>query len=265
MNRQASLKPCSYFVVRYAPNLLRSEVLNIGILLRCPEDKYLGCLFAGDFRWLHRVDPRADIELLGALQQDFERQIEANENDPDGYLVGLSQSLSNTIQLEGPRDCLIENPSAGIQDLYTRNVGRGTAKPAAEDTRLQVKQRLTSAFVRAGIWERLEKRIPAGRWTQPGDSFTFDYGYKPNGSIHLIHALTLKRDTQLAKTLVYTLDCVRRRESAELTAVVDASPGSRDAAALATHHILLEGQIAIQPVAGVEALAESVRRDLHVM
>lgn len=265
MADETILKPCSYYVVRYAPNLLRSEVLNIGILLRCPEDQYLGCLFADDFRWLRRLDPRADLALLGALQEDFERQIDANESDPDGYLKGLAESLSNTIQLEGPRGCLLENPAAGIQDVYARNVGRGAAKPLRAESRLQVKQRLTSAFVRAGIWERLEKRIPVGRWTHPGDPFTFDYGYQPNGVIHLIHALSLKRDTQLAKTLVYTLDCARRREPAELTAVVEALPDTQDEVARATHDILAAGRISVQPVAGVEALVNSVRRDLRVM
>lgn len=264
MAERTSLKPCAYFVVRYAANLLRGEGLNIGILLHCPEEKYLGCLFANDFRWLRRIDPRADLELLGELQQDFEQQIETNEPNPDGYLRALAESLSNSIQLEGPRGCLLENPSAGIQDLYARNVGRGTARAPSAETRLQVKQRLTAAFVHAGVWERLEKRISAGRWTQPGDPFTFDYGYKPNGAIHLIHALSLKRDTQLAKTLVYTLDCVRRREPAELTAVVEALAESPDKAALATRNILIEGRIVLQPVAGVEAFAESVQRDLRV-
>ncbi|MGH9401030.1 MAG: DUF3037 domain-containing protein [Terriglobia bacterium] len=265
MREQAPLKPCSYFVVRYAASLLRSEGLNIGVLLHCPEDRYLGCLFAGDFRWVRHFDPRADLKLLGELQQDFEEQFELRERDQERYLRELSESLSNTIQLEGPRVCLLENPPVEIQDLYARNVGRGTARLPGEDTRVRVKQRLTAAFVHAGIWDLLEKRIPGDRWTQPGDPFTFDYGYQLDGSIRLIHALSLKRDTQLAKTLVYTLDCVRRREQAALTAVVEGLPGSGDRTALATRSILEEGRIALQPVEGAGALAQAVRAELRVV
>lgn len=259
-----TLKPCSYFVVRYAANLLRNEGLNIGILLHCPEERYLGCLFADDFRWVRRLDAQADVELLRELQQDFENQIESNESDQEGYLRQLSESLSHTVQLEGPRACMLRDPAAEIRDLYDRNVGRGKAKIPGEDTRLRIKQALTSAFVRARVWERIEKRIPAERWTQPGDPFTFDYGYKPNGSIRLIHALSLKRDTQLAKTLVYTLDCVRRREPADLTAVVEGLPRSADATSLATQSILMEGRILLRPLVEADALAESVRRELLV-
>ncbi|MGH9352789.1 MAG: DUF3037 domain-containing protein [Terriglobia bacterium] len=263
MSEQTHLKPCSYFVVRYAANLLRSEALNIGVLLHCPEERYLGCLFAGDFRWVRRFDPRADLELLGELQRDFEEQFELRERDPEGYLRELSESLSNTIQLEGPRACLLEDPTLEIQELYARNVGRGAARLPGEDTRVRVKQRLTAAFVHAGIWELLEKRIAGGRWTQPGDPFTFDYGYQHDGSIRLIHALSLRHDTQLAKTLVYTLDCVRRREGAALTAVIEGLPAPEDRIALATRSILEEGRIALQPVEGVGAFAQAVRAELR--
>jgi hypothetical protein len=264
MIEQAQLKPCSYFVVRYAPNLLRSEGLNIGILLHCPEERYLGCLFAADFRWVRRFDPRADLELLGEMQKHFEGQFEQSERDQESCLSELAESLSNTIQLEGPRVCLLDNPATEIEDLYKRNVGRGTTKLAAEDTRPRIKQRLTAALVRAGVWERLEKRVPVEQWTQPGDPFTFDYGYKPNGSVRLIHALSLKRDTQLAKTLVYTLDCVHRREPAVLTAVVEGLPEAGAKVSLATAGILAQGRIHLQPVAHLGAFAESVRHELRL-
>ncbi|MGH9407645.1 MAG: DUF3037 domain-containing protein [Terriglobia bacterium] len=264
MTETPAYKSCSYFVIRYAADLLRDEALNIGVLLHCPEDHYLGCLLAGDFRWLRRFHRDADLELLRELQNDFERQIEIHEADQKGYFQALGESLSNTIRLEGPRLCLVRDPTVEIGDLYARNVGRGAAKLAPEDSRLRIKQRLTAALVRAKVWDRIEKRIPAERWTQPGDPFTFDYGYQPNGAIHLIHALSLKRDTQLAKTLVYSFDCVRRRDQAALTVVADELPGAGDRIARATEGILAEAGIAVQPLAGIEAFAQSVRAEMRI-
>jgi len=123
--------------------------------------------------------------------------------------------------------------------------------------------------VRAGVWEKLEKRIPASPWTHPGDPFTFDYGYtplaierKPNGHIKFVHALSLKRDTELAKVLVYTMDHVRRKEPAHLTAVVEGLAGPEDEPALFSQRILEEGRIALQPLAGVDDYAQSVCHEL---
>lgn len=258
------LKECSLFVVRYVPNIVRNEGLNIGVLLYCPAERYLGCLFAGDLRRIRRFDSCADLALLGELQEDFEKQIDDHETDLEDYLRDLTGSLSNMIQLEGPRGCLLKDPPAEIQEIYSRYVGIGRAKAAGEDTRLRIKQRLAGAFVRAGVWDRLEKKIPASRWTQPGDPFTFDYGYQPNGALKLIHALSLERDTQLAKTLAYTLDCIRRVDSAYLTAVVGGLPKAEDQVAEATQSILKESGISVLPLSEINVLAATVRTELRV-
>ncbi len=258
------LKQCSYFLLRYAPNPLREDGLNIGVLLHCPEEKYLGCMITNSFNRIKRFDVRADRELFGALQSDFEEQIEKREDDQEDYLRELSESLSNAIRLDGPRALLLAEPQAEIEDVFARSVGLELAQAPPRDTRLRIKQRLTAALAHAGVWERLEKKIPAERWTQPGDPFTFDYGYKPDGLIKLIHAVSLKRDIQLAKTLVYTLDSVRRREPAELTAVVESLPESQDAVSRATRNILLEGRISLQPLAGIQEFGQSIGRELHV-
>ncbi len=257
-------KRCSLFLVRYVPNVVRNEGLNIGVLLHCPEEKYLGCLFAGDFRRVKRLDPRADLALLRALQEDFERQIEEHENDLESYLGVLNDSLSNLIQLEGPRPCLLQDPAADIQQVYERYVGLGGGQALTEDARPRIKQRLTAALVEAGVWEQLDKRVPAARWTHPGDPFTFDYGYRSARAIQFLHALSLRRDTQLAKTLVYTLGRVRRQDDeAALTAVVENAAGTQDPAALATRSILEEARILIRPIVEAAELARSVAAALE--
>ncbi|PYV11213.1 MAG: hypothetical protein DMG23_04995, partial [Acidobacteria bacterium] len=114
-----------------------------------------------------------------------------------------------------------------------------------------------------------EKRIPARQWTGEGDPFTFDYGYrspiaarKPNGHIKLVHALSLKRDPDVADLLGIKIRRVREKEPAELTAVVEALPSAADEVAFYSHRVLLDHEIAIQPLAAVDEFALSVRREL---
>jgi hypothetical protein len=265
------LKPCSLRVVRYVPDLVRGEFLNIGLLLHSPEEKFLGCLFTDDLRRVRRFHPQADLDFLRELQQDFEQQIDEHADDPEGYLRSMEQTLSNLVQLGEAYPCLLRDPQAEIQELFERYVGPRLEGPLAADTRLRIKQRLTTALVHAGVWERVEKRIPAAPWTQPGDSFSFDFGYRPlhregrpNGHIKFVHALSLRRDTELAKVLVYTMEHVRRQEPAELTAVVEDPPATPDDAALLSERILAEGKIALRPLAQVDALAQSIRGELFI-
>jgi Protein of unknown function (DUF3037) len=259
---KSSPRECSYVLVRYVPDSVRNESINIGLLLYSPEERYLGCAFSDDYRRVKRFHQQADLSLLRSLQSHFESEIDENEGRLEAYLALLQNSLSNLIQLTDPRQCFLDDPQTQIEDLFFRYVGSPSSRSPLEETRLRIKQRLSSAFLNAGIWDRLDKRIPANRWTRPGDPFTFDFGYRPDGIVQFIHALSLKRDTQLAKSLVYTLDRVRKAEPARLTTVVEADGGKGDPAAQATGGILEEADVAIIPLAGVLSYVEGVAREL---
>lgn len=266
-------RECWLYLVQYVPDAIRGECLNIGLLLYSPEENYLGCLFTDDFRRIKRFHPNADLEFLRELQQDFEQQIEEHSGDLKSYIQWMEQTFSNMVQLSPVRVCLLRDPAREIQDLFDRYVGARVEGPLPVDTRLRIKQRLRLSLVRAGLWDlpALERDIPAARWTQSGDPFSFDFGYrpekisgKPNGHIKFIHALSLKRDIELTKVLAYTMDHVRRREPAELTAVVEGVPEKDDEAANLSQNILIEAGVAIQPVALVDQFAQSIRQELDL-
>lgn len=266
-----SFKECSLYLVQYVPDAVRGEFLNIGVFLFSPQENYLGCLFTDDFRRIKRFHPQADLELLRELQQDFEQQIDEHSDQLESYLGWMEQSFSNLVQIAPVRACLVRDPAAEIQDLFNRYVGARVEGPLPIDTRVRIKQRLRLSLVRAGVWDRLERNIPAARWTQPGDRFTFDFGYrpleikgKPNGHIKFVHSLSLKRDIELAKILVYTMDHVRRTEHAELTAIVEDLAGADDEASTLSQNILVEAGISIQPVALADSYAQSIRQELVV-
>ncbi|HUZ46519.1 MAG TPA: DUF3037 domain-containing protein [Terriglobia bacterium] len=269
MAEEGNLKECSVFLVHYVPDPVRGEYLNIGMFLYSPAENYLGCLFTDDFRRVRRFHPQADLDFLRELQQDFEQQIDEHSEELPSYLDWMEQSFSNLVQISPARTCLLRDPAAEMQSLFDRYVGARIEGPLPLDTRVRVKQRLRLSLVRAGVWEHLERNIQASRWTQPGDPFAFDFGYrppevagKPNGHIKLIHALSLKRDVEMAKVLVYTLDHVRRSEPAELTAVVEGPAAPGDQVAILSQNILQEGGIAIQPVALANEYAQSIRQEL---
>jgi Protein of unknown function (DUF3037) len=273
MADDSKLKKCALFLVRYVPDLVRDESVNIGIFLHSPQERFLGCLFTDDFRRVKRFHPRADMEFLRELQPDFEGQIEEHESDLESYIQGMRESFSNLIQLGEPRTCLLAEPQNELQSLFARYVGERAAAAPPEESRIRIKQRLTAALSEAGVWEHMEKRIPAAPWTHPGDPFRFDYGYTPlqvegkrNGHVHFIHAHLSRRDVdgKTAKVLVYSLDHVRRKQGAQLTAVVEGLAAREDEVAGLSQRILLEGDLQLWPVARAAELAQTVRQELMI-
>jgi len=267
---KVELKECRLFLLRYVPDLVRDEFLNIGLFLYSQADNYLNCLLTDDFRRIKRFHPPADLDFLRELQEHFEQQIDEHEKDLEGLLREMQESYSNMLQLSEPRPCLLRDPQAEIERLFDRYVGPRVSGPLPLDTRLRLKHRMTDAFRRGGLLAhpRFEKRISASQWTEPGDPFTFDYGYQPNGHMKLIHALTLehgpKVNVDAVKGLAFTLERVCKRESAELTAVVDNYAAAQDEKALYCQRLLEEHRVLIQPIAGIETFAQSVRRELQM-
>ena len=270
MAEDIQLKPCSFFLVRYVPDIVRGEGLNIGLFLYSPQEEYLDCLFTDDFRRIRSFHPQADVDLLKDLPQYFEDEIRKREDRLEDFVREMQESYANLIQVTSPRTCLAADLQSELQNLFGRYVGTRGAAALAQDTRMRIKQRLSDALRRHGILDRVEKRVPAAQWTGAGDPFTFDYGYrplevagKPNGHIKLIHAVSLQRDIDLPHKLANIMvNYVRKKEPAELTAVVESLPQQSDETALHSQRILADAQIALQPLAGLEDYAQSIRQEL---
>jgi hypothetical protein len=271
MADEGSLKACTYYLVRYVPYAEREEFLNIGLLLLSAEEQFLDCLFTDDLRRIKRFHRQADLEFLRDLQSHFEQQIQQHEEDLQGFLEGMQQSLSHVIQLAPARPVLAVEPQAQLEQLFERLVGKRQADFPAADTRMRIKQRLGEALRRARVFDdqRFEKRIPAEPLTHPGDPFHFDFGYRPpmvagklNGPLKLIHALSLHRDHELASVLSLTLGYVRSKQPADLTAIIEGWPARGDRTAGHSHRILRDAEIAMRPLAEVDTLAKSIRNEL---
>jgi len=271
MAEEDKLIPCSYYVVRYVPHAEREEFLNIGLLLHSAEEQFLDCLFSRDFRRVKRFHPQADMEFLRELQGYFEQQIQQHEDNLQGFLDEMQQSLSHLIQLAPARPVLTAEPQAQLQRLFERLVGKRQADLPAADTRMRIKQRLVEALRRARVFsdKRFEKRIPAEPLTHPGNPFHFDFGYrplvaggKPNGHLKLIHALSLRRDHELASVLSLTMGYVRSKQPAELTAIIEGWPPRGDKTAGHSYRILQDAEIAMRPVAEVDGFATSISNEL---
>jgi hypothetical protein len=271
MVKESELKECSYFLVRYVPDVAKGEFINIGVFLFCPAEQFLDCVFSDDSRRIKRFHAQADAQFLRELQPHFEQQIGKHEGDLEGYVREMQQSYSNLIQLSLPRTCLTADLPAQLQDLFQRYVGARLAGPTEQDTRMRIKLRMTQSLRGSGVLEHklFEKHIPASQWTAVGDPFVFDFGYKPpeqagkpNGRLKLIHTLSLQRDSELAKALKWTFDRVLDKESCHLTVGHEDKPEPSHPLVRFSQDVLRHEHIRLVPVSGFDEYAQSIRAEL---
>jgi hypothetical protein len=226
-----SLHPCAYHVVRYTPNLVRDEWVNIGILLFDPARRRLVQRLVeepAEFARVRRLHPGADEELLRRLSDDFAAQSALAGENPQGYIARLEQTLSNTIQLSPQKGLLAEDLEAELDRLYREHVEPPRPSRLADDdaaTRNGIRARANAVFRGTGVWPRLERRLRVDEFTYPGDPLRLDYGYRRNGTRGFVQALSLSRDPGQAKVLAFTADAIRQKlEHTEFVAVTEAEP-----------------------------------------
>jgi hypothetical protein len=265
----AGERACQFYLLRYVPNIVRGEFVNLGVLLYDPADQRLYApRLLDNFRRIRRLHPWADLEVLAALERQIEEAAPAQPEELPAYLERLQQ-FSNLLEFTEPKAVLTTDPVAELDRLYDTYVAEPRyptrLAAAVERSRAWIRAQLNSALRGAGLWEKLERGVRVEEFTHRGDRFRFDFGYRHNGQRGFLHSLALEREVDRAKVLAYTMERIATRLAAEqlaarCAAIVEAPPQS-DTAELSAR-ILAEQAIAVVPVAELTDFTTRLRQQL---
>lgn len=263
------MRPCSYWVVRYLPSVVRDEWVNVGILLYDPAEGRLHWRFIeedAEYGRVRRLHPNADETLLRSLGNYFEAEV-ATTGDPLERLHQLEQTLANVVQLSGQHGLFAEDPGAELDRLYLQHVAVPRAARAVPGwlarTRAVLRARLNELLERTGLLGRMERRVPVAEFTYPGDTLRLDYAYRYDGTRGFIHTLLLERDAQQAKALAFTAERIRSRLARwEFTVVTEAVPEAGNDRHQFIARLLSEQRIALVPLEQLETWLEMLRTRL---
>jgi Protein of unknown function (DUF3037) len=226
-------KACAYRVLRYTPNLVRDEWVNIGVLLFDPASGARRLRLIGEeeeYRRVRRLHPAADEALLRALRDDLEERFQSANGAAEagaGWQQQLSkwdQTLSNALQLAPQKGVFAADLDAELERLYADHVApeRAAARVGAPG-RAQVRSYCSQVFRQAQLWDRLEKSVRVAEYTFSGDPMRLDYSYRRNGTRGFVQTLSVSRAPADAKLLAYTAERIAEKAplKTEFTAVTD--------------------------------------------
>ena len=127
-NAPADERIFAYRILRYTPNLVRDEWVNIGVLLFAPETGERRLRLIEDQEELnrvHRLHPQADESLLLRLRDDLEDRFQSvngksgGGNDWQALLAKWDDTLSNALQLSPQKGTLAQDLDAELERLLT--------------------------------------------------------------------------------------------------------------------------------------------------
>ncbi len=279
--------PCEFFLIRYVPDVVKGEFVNIGVLLReagkAKADSAV-VRFTRDWSRVKCLDADADLGLLEALEGEIVSRLQTVGGDGIGIkpiVEILQDTLANSVQMTEVRACLAESLPAEIEQLMKMYVEPLKVKVERKRTgRAAITGAMRTEFERAGVWGLMRKRIAAAAYTRAGDPMRIDCGYRvaaTEGVIRMFQAVSLEGDVEAAKGLAYSApqlrEGVERVEMArlELTAVVEPLRAVSDAVddeAMERYRFGVEAMeheaIRVVTLSDLARVAETARMELRV-
>lgn len=266
-SKQAML---SYLVLRYVPNLVRDEWVNVGIILEDPRKQVARARLIEDdaeILRVRRLHPSADDRLLRELSSSFRTEL-ASRGASGAWVEKMEQTFSSTLQFSLRKAVAAEDFDTELDRLYQEHVAvpprvsRGTA--ILENTRAWIRMKMNDVFRRHRVLAKMEKGIRAEQFTQAGDPMRIDYGYRFDGTRGYVQAFSLARDPAQAKALAYTAECIRARHaSSEFTAITEAAALPENPRHQFIVRLFDEQKINMIPLPQAEAFAERLRMRLQ--
>jgi Protein of unknown function (DUF3037) len=262
---EETLQPCAYHVVRYQPNLIRDEWVNIGVLLLDPASGRVRQRWLeepADLARLRRLHPAADEELLLRLPAEFDRQFAGREMEAAALLEKFDDTLSNAVQLAPRKGLLARDPDAEIDRLFREQVEplREPRRGVVEiRTRNDVRARAADYFRTEKILRLMQRGVRVEEFTAPGDPMRIDFSYRRNGTRGFVHSVALGRDPGQAKLLAYTASAIRERvRHSEFLAVTEREPARGNVRDQFVSGILAGGDIRVVPLGELRKWAHEV-------
>ena len=264
----ANRQQCSFFLLRYVPDAVKNEFVNIGLVLLPPGgDPELR--FTHDWSRVRCLDAEADVEVLGALESDLRDQLHGLNGDRESILRRINDSFSNALQPSEIKACLAESPSLEADELARLYLERPRRRAQREPSARQViRERMQQEFEKAGVWPLMWHNIEVAKYTRKGDPLKIDCGYSPNGTVKLFHALAIETDPNSAKVLAFSYPPLSEgiakleKKQIELTAVTSDDLARDDEAVAFALETLEQHGIQIAHLSDMLQVAQDAAADL---
>ena len=106
----ADLRKCEFFLLRYVPDAVKDEFVNIGVLMLDADganglggEPFAQVRFTDDWSRVRCIDPAADIEVLEGFGEAVRAELARGHEGRESLLKRLNDSFSNLIQIAPPK------------------------------------------------------------------------------------------------------------------------------------------------------------------
>jgi len=261
-------RQCEFFLLRYAPDAVKDEFVNVGVVLYESAGGWADVRFTKDWKRVKCLDPEADVEMLEGLEREIKQRMLEGGQGQEWLLKRMADTFSNAIRLTPAKAVLADSPQEEIGRLAEMYLERAKRGARTVSGRMQIFQTMRGEFTQQGVWGLMRHNIAVSEYTHRGDPLKIDAAYRPNGTVHMYQALSLETDVNAAKVLAFSYPRLRegilRTEKAEtlLTAIVESEFEREDEGTMFALETLRASNIVVATTAELPRIGLSVRQQM---
>jgi len=259
-----------YSLIQYCPDYSRLEVANIGVVLFCPELRFLKARMVRGNDRVRRIFHGREIDLpqIEGAKMAIAERFETAQSDIT-TLDDLKQfiaSRGNDILLTPPRPVKVVEPDADLNRLFGELVG-GRSRSLRERGQAEIPE-LDQLLRQRKVAGKIQFNVPV---TLPivGRRLEFPYAYR-NGLLNLIRPKRFPAHEGSALNSAYTLavdgDLLSRHPEGGIKRqliVVSAFEDPQSGLSMKIHNLLDEFGVRDVPVTGLAHFIAEIEREAH--
>jgi hypothetical protein len=275
------ISPCEAVAIRYRPNPLAGESLNIGVVLVCEDRRFVSCKMLDhwtritsafpntDFVRLRQIAKALDAESRKCSPESGQAAFDFPKNTEE-FLARVFVPDDGSIQFSDPVVGVTNDPTRSLEmlfDSYVDNHHKSNTRKSRTDGEVW------TGFARAHLKPDQIKRLKPRDVTSENLTLHFDHGWK-NGHLNVLQSISL--DMQESKEILFkgqiwfsnALLVQPRDQGVEINLLVGMPLDSQSEAARVARHalaIIRKAKVGLSVYTEDEAdsLAEKIKHDLE--
>ncbi len=274
-----------YVVVRYVPNVVRDEAINVGIILRDVAGGAFTFKFLSRTATVRKLLPEADQRLN--LVRYFQQQLGTPTRDPlfpadslgwlghptaPEFFDHARHEFTGNLRLSETRGIMAESLQVALDRVFATRVAEPGMSPRPINYQTlapsRLRDRLWGAFKRGHLLDPdlVRRQFPLQGSHAP---WTFDLGCQ-NGDLHVINSVALDApslEANVGRALVFKgmmEEVGERRQLPPIhgTAVIQQPRDEKTPGRVEAKAILKDAQVQVVEIAKLNELVGYVRKDL---
>ena len=257
-------------IVRLFPHVLRSECVNVGVLLVEPAGGFCDVRFTKDWKRLECFAPNLEMEILEHLESRVRARLKEIKGR-EQLVQLLDENFGAMFDVEPVKALLAENPAAEMRVLERdylepmEAVERG--RRARQTGRIAIVRKIENGLADAGVLEMVMRDLDMTEFTGKDDAFHVDFGYRVGRSVKMLQALALSvsRDPAVALAFRFTKiqEGMRKRgDEALMTAVVSEEALRSKSDVSSGIAMLRKSEVAVRGAGEMAEIAGEAKREL---